>query len=98
MSDRQHVSPEIDALLKEDRAFTPSAEFRDAALVTDPGIYERAGRDPEAFWADFARELEWSEPWTQVLDWKPPHARWFVGGKLNVSANCLDRHVRGWRR
>jgi acetyl-CoA synthetase len=98
MSHRQHVSPEIDALLKEDRAFTPSAEFRASALVSDAGIYERAARDPEAFWADFARELEWSAPWSQVLDWKPPHARWFVDGKINASVNCLDRHLRSSRR
>ena len=58
----------------------------------------RAAQDPEAFWAGFAGELEWIAPWTKVLDWKPPHAKWFVGGKLNVSANCLDRHVRTARR
>lgn len=54
-----------------------------------------AAADPEAYWAHWAAELEWMEPWTQVLDWQPPHARWFVGGKLNASVNCVDRHVRG---
>ncbi len=89
---------QIDALLKEDREFPPSAAFAAAAHVSDASIYEQADKDPEAFWARFASELEWSAPWTKVLDWKPPHAKWFVGGKLNASVNCLDRHVRTWRR
>jgi acetyl-CoA synthetase len=94
----EKVSPEIDALLKEDRAFPPSDVFRAQANISDPGIYARAKADPEAFWANFARELEWIAPWSTVLDWNPPNAKWFVGGKLNVSANCLDRHARTWRR
>ena len=89
---------EIDALLKEDRRFPPDATWRTSATVTDPGIYERAARDPEAFWAEFARELEWMRPWDTVLKWTPPYARWFEGGKINASANCLDRHVRTARR
>ena len=67
-------------------------------MVRDESIYAVAARDPEAFWASFASELEWSRPWDAVLDWQPPHARWFVGGTINVSVNCLDRHVRGPRR
>jgi acetyl-CoA synthetase len=98
MSDRPQVSPEIDALLKEDRAFAPSDAFRAQANVRDPEIYESAARDPEGFWAGFARELEWAAPWSRVLDWKPPHARWFVDGKINASVNCLDRHLRSARR
>jgi acetyl-CoA synthetase len=89
---------EIDALLTEDRRFPPSAAFRAAANISDPEIYARAARDPEAFWAGFARELEWMHPWDSVLKWDPPHARWFDGGKLNASVNCLDRHVRTARR
>ncbi|MBK5297822.1 MAG: acetate--CoA ligase [Vicinamibacteria bacterium] len=89
---------QIDALLHENRHFDPPQAFAAAAHVRDPKVYDEAARDPEAFWAKFAAELEWSTPWTQVLDWQPPHARWFVGGKLNASVNCLDRHVRGWRR
>jgi acetyl-CoA synthetase len=89
---------EIDALLTENRLFPPSAEFAASANVKSPSIYEEADKDPEGFWAGFASELEWIKPWTKVLDWKPPHAKWFVGGKLNASANCLDRHVRTWRR
>ena len=78
--------------------FPPSPPGAAGARVTDPGVYARAAADPEAFWAAFAAELEWMQPWTQVLDWQPPHAKWFVGGTLNVSVNCLDRHVRTARR
>jgi acetyl-CoA synthetase len=89
---------EIDALLKEERSFPPTDEWRRSANITDPGIYQRAAADPEAFWAGFARELEWMRPWDRVLEWNPPNAKWFVGGKLNASVNCLDRHVRTPRR
>ena len=89
---------EIDALLQEHRRFPPSKEWERNATITDAGVYERAARDPEAFWAGLAQELEWIEPWTEVLRWKPPQAEWFVGGKINASANCLDRHVRTPRR
>jgi acetyl-CoA synthetase len=89
---------EIDALLKEERRFPPSPSWRTNANVSDPGIYARADADPEAFWAEFARQLEWIRPWDEVVRWKAPNAQWFLGGKLNVSANCLDRHVRTARR
>src|SRR5215216_6575829 len=92
------VPVELSDLLQEDRTFPPSAAFRAAANVKDEDVYARAERDPEAFWAAFASELEWFTPWTQVLDWQPPHARWFVGGTINASVNCVDRHVRGARR
>ena len=95
---QENIAPEIDALLTEDRVFDPPEEFARRANVRDPGVYERADRDPEGFWADFAGELEWMEPWTQVLDWRPPDAKWFVGGKINASVNCVDRHARGARR
>ena len=97
MSDDKTLA-EMEALLKEDRYFDPPAEFAAAANVRDASVYEEAEKDPEAFWAKFAGELEWIKPWTRVLDWKPPHAKWFVDGKLNASVNCLDRHVRTWRR
>jgi acetyl-CoA synthetase len=96
MADQPYA--EIDDLLREDRTFPPPAEFRARAAVSDEELYKEAARDPEAFWAKFASELEWSRPWDQVLDWQPPHARWFVGGTLNASVNCIDRHVRGPRR
>jgi acetyl-CoA synthetase len=89
---------EIDNLLQEDRRFPPTEAWTKSANIVDPTVYERAARDPEAFWAEFARELEWIRPWDSVLKWDPPHARWFDGGKINVSANCLDRHVRTARR
>ncbi|MBE56571.1 MAG: acetate--CoA ligase [Acidobacteria bacterium] len=89
---------EIDTLLDERRTFVPPKEFSDVANVSDPEIYDRAGADPEAFWESFAHELEWSEPWSKVLEWNPPNAKWFVGGKINASVNCVDRHVRTARR
>jgi acetyl-CoA synthetase len=98
MAEQKKPNPEIEDLLGEDRRFPPPAEFRARAVVSDESIYADAARDPEAFWAKLAGELEWSRPWDQVLDWQPPHAKWFVGGTLNASVNCLDRHVRGPRR
>ena len=89
---------EIDALLNEDRRFPPSADWRRDAIANDPDVYRRAGADPEAFWSEFARELDWIKPWSRVLEWNAPYAKWFVGGKLNISANCIDRHVRTARR
>ena len=89
---------EIDALLKEDRSFPPPKNWQATANIADPDIYRKAAADPEGFWAGFAREFEWIRPWDEVLRWNPPHAEWFVGGKLNASANCLDRHVRSARR
>jgi acetyl-CoA synthetase len=96
MADPQ--SAQFEDLLREDRSFPPPEGFRAHAVVQDESIYAEAARDPEAFWARFARELEWSRPWDTVLDWQPPHAKWFIGGRINVSVNCLDRHVRSHRR
>src|SRR5580700_9164622 len=98
MADDARRGHEIDALLSEARVFPPSPAWRTQARVTDPDIYRQAAADPEAFWAGLAAELDWISPWTRVLDWQPPHAKWFVGGRLNVSANCLDRHLGGPRR
>jgi acetyl-CoA synthetase len=91
-------APELADLLQENRTFPPPESFRAQANVRDEGVYARADADPEGFWATFASELEWQSAWKQVLDWKPPHAKWFVGGTLNASVNCVDRHVRGPRR
>ena len=90
--------PEIADLLQEDRRFAPSATFREQATINDEDVYARADRDPEAFWAGFAKELEWFSPWSRILEWNPPHAKWFTGGTLNASVNCVDRHARGPRR
>jgi acetyl-CoA synthetase len=87
----------LDDLLREDRRFPPSEEFRRRAHVKDDSVRDEAERDFEAYWARWAGELEWFRPWDRVLDWDPPHARWFDGGLLNVAHNCLDRHVNGPR-
>jgi len=92
------MDAELDDLLHENRSFPPPPAFRSKARIQDEQIYAEAERDPEAFWEKFADELEWSRRWDKVLDWNPPHAKWFVGGQLNISVNCLDRHVRGARR
>jgi acetyl-CoA synthetase len=89
---------DIDVLLQETRSFPPSDPFRAAAHVRDERLHDEGARDPEGFWARMAAELDWTRPWDRVLDWTPPHAKWFVGGQLNASANCLDRHVHGPRR
>ncbi len=90
MSDEQR---DIEALLSEHRVFEPPAGFVEGALVTDPEIYERAAADPQAFWAAEAEGLSWFRSWDSVMEWDPPWVKWFVGGTLNVSVNCLDRHV-----
>jgi len=88
----------IEALLQENRTFPPPAEFRRQANINDPQIYEKARRDPEGFWAGFAEELVWFKKWEKVLEWDPPYAKWFLGGKTNVSYNCIDRHLSSARR
>src|SRR5437667_2492435 len=88
----------LEALLKENRAFPPSDDFRRQANVSDPAIYDRAQNDLEAFWAEEAEHLDWFKGWDKVLEWKVPWAKWFVGGKLNVTYNCVDRHARSARR
>jgi acetyl-CoA synthetase len=91
------MTDRIETLLDEQRSFPPAAAFRERAHVRDQGVYTRAQQDREGYWAEWARQLEWIRPWDQVLAWTPPHAKWFVGGKLNASVNCLDRHVRAGR-
>jgi acetyl-CoA synthetase len=88
------ANPEaIEALLHEHRVFAPDPTFA-AHANAQPGIYEEAERDYLAFWKSWADKLEWIEPYTTVLEWNEPFAKWFTGGKLNVSVNCLDRHVK----
>ena len=88
---------QIDTLLSEQRRFPPPPDFA-AGAAAKADLYQSAEADRLGFWAGEARQLDWMAPWTDTLEWAPPHARWFVGGKLNVSANCLDRHLRGPRR
>jgi len=93
-------------LLEQARVIEPPPEFRARAIVRDPGVYEEAEKDWEAFWARMAREfVTWFRPFDRVLEWtppapgtKPPWIQWFIGGRLNVSYNCVDRHVQTWRR
>ena len=86
-------SQAIEALFAEERKFPPSAEFVAQANV-DASIYEEAERDFEEFWAKLARErVTWIKPFEKTLEWDLPFAKWFVGGKLNVAYNCVDRHV-----
>ena len=84
---------DIDVLLTETRVFPPPPAFRDAALVRDRTLHDRATADAEGYWAEQARTLHWQQTWDQTLAWTPPHAQWFVGGQLNVAENCLDRHI-----
>src|ERR1017187_5876987 len=93
---------DIDSALKEQRVFEPSDEFRSKAHVKSLAEYQRlykeAEEQPEEFWANIARELHWFKTWERVLDGKLPFAQWFVGGQLNISYNCLDRHAATWRK
>lgn len=96
-------SKNITSVLKETRLFSPPAEFSASAHVPSAAERDRlahwAETDPDGFWAEQAKSLEWMKPFDTVLDWShEPHARWFVGGQLNVSANCIDRHLKSWRK
>ncbi len=92
MSEQAHAA--IEDLLKEDRTFPPPSDFQDEALVSDDRLYRRAEEDQEEFWAEQARQLvTWFEDFDTTLEWDRPYAKWFVGGKLNVAYNCVDRHV-----
>ncbi|MCY7298391.1 MAG: AMP-binding protein, partial [Ilumatobacteraceae bacterium] len=88
----------IDALLDEQRLFPPSAAFKRDALVADTSLYDEANIDYQGFWANQAAELlDWDTEWDTICEWDLPYAKWFVGGTLNVSFNCLDRHVLAGR-
>jgi len=96
------MSTNIESHLQEKRVFKPSKAFSKRAWIGSRQEYEKRYRDsiekPEKFWAAEAKELKWQQPWSRVLEWKLPFAKWFVGGKLNASENCLDRHLAGPRR
>lgn len=89
---------EIDALLQEHRSFPPPRQFVTTALVSTPDLYAQAAADPDGFWAGEAARLDWIHPWHTLLDWRPPHAQWYLGGKLNACENCVDRHALDDRR
>ena len=93
---------DIDTILRENRVFPPPEEFSRKAHIKSmaeyESMYKRSIEDPEVFWAEVARELHWFKPWTKVLEWDLPWAKWFVGGKMNLCYNCVDRHALGARR
>src|SRR5258706_5250200 len=95
-------SSNITSVLKEKRIFKPQSSFSSTAHIryfaADKSLYKESNRNPERFWAKIAGELEWFKKWNKVLIWKYPFAQWFVGGKINVSYNCLDRHLGTWRK
>jgi acetyl-CoA synthetase len=91
--DMTEVQQHIAALLSEERVFEPPPDFVAKALVKDRSIYEGAEADYQGFWAEQAERLTWFQRWDSVMDWQPPWVKWFVGGRLNASFNCLDRHV-----
>jgi acetyl-CoA synthetase len=92
----------IDSILKEQRKFECAPEFAQRAHIRSfeeyEQIYKESVENPEKFWGRVARELYWFRAWDRVLEWNPPWAKWFVGGQINVSYNCLDRHVETWRK
>lgn len=83
----------IEGLLLEERRFPPPQTLADTANVSDASIYQKAIADPEEYWSNEAHRLAWIKEWDQVLEWKPPFAKWFIGGKLNAAYNCIDRHL-----
>jgi acetyl-CoA synthetase len=88
----------LSTLLHEMRKFPPPRAFCEQANYADAAIYDEAQRDPQRYWAAQARNLSWFHPFTEVLDWQPPHARWFADGTLNAAYNCVDRHRTGARK
>jgi len=99
---QQNVSANITSVLKENRIFKPAAKFSKSAAIKSfaqyKKLYNQSIHDPEKFWGTMADELTWYKKWSKVLRWKLPFAEWFVGGKINVSVNCLDRHLTTWRK
>ena len=95
-------STDIDSVLQEQRSFEPSPEFRRSAHIKSAEEYDRIYREsvenPDGFWSRIAEELHWFKKWDKVLEENHPWAKWFVGGQLNLSCNCLDRHVQTARK
>ena len=88
----------IDVLLEEERTFDPEEDFVKKAVVSDPAIYEDARKDPENYWAHCAGKLDWFKKWDTIIEWDPPNAKWFTGGTINASYNCVDRHIKNGLR
>jgi acetyl-CoA synthetase len=93
---------DIESVLKEERVFEPPKDFSAKAHIKSiqdyEALYKHAQDDPESFWASMAQELDWSKPWEKVLEWDPPFAKWFIGGRTNIAHNCLDRHLTTARK
>jgi acetyl-CoA synthetase len=97
--DAAAMSEKIETLLKESRTYQPTAKTIAAAYIKDYETeYKKSIADPETFWSDAAKELEWFAPWQKVLEWNYPWAQWFVGARCNIAYNCLDRHIKTWRK
>jgi acetyl-CoA synthetase len=98
----QSADTNIQSVLQEQRKFEPPSGFSERAHIKSLAEYERIYKEsveePEKFWGRVARELYWFRPWDRVLEWNAPWAKWFVGGQINLSYNCLDRHVQTWRK
>src|SRR3990172_102415 len=96
------VTPNIESIMHEERVFPPPEAFSEKAHVKSmqelDTLRAEASSNAEGFWARMAEELAWFKKWDRVLEWKAPHAQWFVGGKINLAHNCLDRHLSTWRR
>ncbi|MBB6142459.1 acetyl-CoA synthetase [Silvibacterium bohemicum] len=102
MTSPSHTDSHLSSTLRENRMFPPPPEFaakaRIGSLAEYDELYARSAAAPEAFWDEIARELHWFAPWTKTLEWDLPWAKWFVGGKINISYNCLDRHVNNGKK
>ncbi|QDV48140.1 acetate--CoA ligase [Gimesia fumaroli] len=100
MSDQANEN--IESVLQETRSFPPPAEFVEQANISSMEEYQemwnRAKDDPTGFWGDLAQGLEWSQPYENVLEGEMPETKWFTGGKINASVNCIDRHLDSWRK
>jgi len=91
---QQHQQADLDPA---ERRYPPPSDFAQNANIQDPQIWQKAADDPEGFWESWAEELHWFEKWDQVMDWNPPHVKWFTNGKINASYNCLDHHIEQGR-
>jgi len=101
-SSQSQSQENITSVMDEKRVFQPNKEFTKSANIKSMAQYKKMYKEsilnPEKFWGDVAGELHWFKYWTKVKQWNPPHAKWYIGGKTNLSYNCLDRHLTTWRR
>ena len=102
MPKKKEVESDITSVLKEKRMFPPDPAFSKTSHIGSmkryEALYRESTKDPDKFWAGIASELSWFKKWTTVSEWDAPFAKWFLGGKINVSHNCLDVHLSTWRK